>query len=434
MIDNFEKRAGAAYRKYASVARRYHYTFARPAVTRHGVPVALFLGNHSSGKSTLINWLVGGDPVQDTGVAPTDDGFTVLTYGEREEDVVGPAALARLPEEFRGLETFGDTLRHRFRLKIRARESLRGRILVDSPGMIDSAEGTVSRTYDFAGAVKCFANLSDMVFFLLDPEKPGTTGETVTVFSRCLTGMEYKLWVVLNKCDTLISVNDFARVYGTACWNLARILCTKDLPKIWTIYSGTERESPSAGMSFLDFNRQRKELQALLADMAPRRADNVFASVCADFEALSMRMRLVNYAVSQAGRAASLCFAYAAVLAVVLGLSAYWGLLVRFGSAPLAAAAGVVSGLVVMGLGHLVARPLARKARLQVADEIDEAYERLYAPRVAIARHDDLAQRWAAIRDETVATIRRARLDLPWFAESVRARLDRQIAQFRGRS
>ena len=44
-----------------------------------GLPNVLFLGNHSSGKSSFINHLLETD-VQKTGLAPTDDGFTILCH------------------------------------------------------------------------------------------------------------------------------------------------------------------------------------------------------------------------------------------------------------------------------------------------------------------------------------------------------------------
>ena len=46
-------------------------------------PVVLLLGNHSSGKSSFINYVLGRD-VQTTGVAPTDDGFTVIQPGTED--------------------------------------------------------------------------------------------------------------------------------------------------------------------------------------------------------------------------------------------------------------------------------------------------------------------------------------------------------------
>lgn len=428
---DFEDKANDAYVRYAPLAKRYYYTFDRPAVSKGGLPTALFIGNHSSGKSSLVNWIVGGESVQDTGVAPTDDGFTILQYGERDEDVAGPAALSRLAPEFRCLESFGPSFTNRLRLKVRARESLRDKILIDSPGMIDSAEGTVARDYDFSGVVRCFAKFCDLVFFLLDPEKPGTTGETVTVFSKCLTGMEYKLWVVLNKCDVLSSVNDFARVYGTTCWNLARILRTKDLPKIWTVYSGPEKESPSPGMSFLDFNRHRNELLAALRDMSARRADNVFASVRADFERLSLRMRLVNSVMARVRKVTATCCCYAVLASVAVGLSLGWALSTRLSSPWAYGALGFAGGALSLALLHLLCRMVRRSVRLHAADRLDRLYEELYRNRVTIGRHDDLAQRWEEIRVETAETIRKAPLCLPWFAERRRKELDRVIEAFR---
>ena len=44
----------------------------------------LVLGNYSSGKSTLINELLGED-IQKTGQAPTDDSFTVITQAPAEQ-------------------------------------------------------------------------------------------------------------------------------------------------------------------------------------------------------------------------------------------------------------------------------------------------------------------------------------------------------------
>ena len=46
-------------------------------------PMVVFLGNHSSGKSSFINHLIG-ENVQDASTAPMDDGFTLISYGERQ--------------------------------------------------------------------------------------------------------------------------------------------------------------------------------------------------------------------------------------------------------------------------------------------------------------------------------------------------------------
>lgn len=97
-------------------------------------------------------------------------------------------------------------------------------MMVDSPGMIDSP---VSRTgfsaydngpsssgrpeemgrrgsdstrgYDFEGVVRWFAERADVILLFFDPDKPGTTGETLSILTNSLPGMDHKLYIVLNK-------------------------------------------------------------------------------------------------------------------------------------------------------------------------------------------------------------------------------------------
>ncbi len=422
-LSAFEKLADAAYRRFTPIAQRYYYTFRRPSVTHGGVPSMVFLGNHSSGKSTLINWVLGGDAIQDSGLAPTDDGFTVLLYGETEEDICGPAALTRLPEEFHALETFGGSFLQHLKVKVRNRELLKTVTLIDTPGMIDSAEGTVSRTYDFEGVVRLFAEACDMVFFLFDPDKPGTTGETVSVFAKCLAGVEFKLRVLLNKCDAFSSLYDFARTYGTVCWNLARVLHTKDLPKIWTIYSGEEQTSTK--FDFTDLNRHRAEFQAVLRDASARRMDNVYSQALADFLGLSVRMRVMN---SVARKLVGFRTAFAACCCLFIaagGLFVWHVLSTRFGLGTVLTS--IATGLAV-GLGlfctHWLERLSERVMRISLARKADDIFAKEYRRELAVGTHENTRQHWAATRDETIDVIRDAPLRLPLFGEFWRKRLD----------
>ena len=423
----FEELSQKTYARFGKLAKAYHYNFSRTTVTKNGVPCMIFLGNHSSGKSSLINWLVGGDAVQDVGLAPTDDGFTILTYGETDEDICGPAAVARLPAEFADLEHFGNNFLQHLRIKVRNRPLLKSVTLIDSPGMIDTAEQTVSRSYDFEGIVRFLAGLCDMVFFMLDPDKPGTTGETVTVFSKCLGGMEAKLMVLFNKCDTASSLYDFARVYGNVCWNLARVLQTKDLPKIWTIYSGEERNSAEAGIPLADFNHQRGELRDVIVnDAAARRRDNVFSQTQRDFLGLSIRMRIVNRFVRTLNMRVALTLLGGALLAPIC----YFGisqLLPKIsGAGPVSAQIlGVLAALLVLGASFLLWRPVKQFTCLKLARDLDQMFEKEYRGELTVGTRDDLKQIWSSIRDATAKIIREALLEeLPFFGEFHRKRLD----------
>ena len=431
-MDKFEQKINKAYTRFASVAQSYYYTFSRPSVTVGGTPNVIFLGNHSSGKSSLVNWILGEPPVQDTGVAPTDDGFTVIMYGEQEEDVVGPAALARLPKEFSILEPLGPAFLQHLKIKVRNREALKHANFVDSPGMIDSAAATSPRDYDFDGAVKRLAQLCDIVFFLFDPEKPGTTGETVNVFANCLKGVEFKLRVLLNKCDAFTSMYDFARAYGTLCWNLSRVLRTKDLPKIFTTYSGAERE-PAANMDFADFNRHRAELTATFGALDARRTDSVFAAAYNDFACLSMRMRVVDNAAGKirkrtayhllVGSATALLTGSLTALATAAALDAN---LFDLSARGLIAwiAGGTVAALACLAASAW-SRISVRKLRAALAQKVDDIFTEEHRTQTAIGTYDDLCQRWNAIRAETADIIDHAPLALPFFAKHKRAAIDK---------
>merc|ERR1712151_1219932 len=143
------------------------------------LPFVFLVGNHSSGKSSFVNYLLGRN-IQTSGVAPTDDRFTVISPGPNDTDQDGPALIGDPDMGFAPLRQFGPTLIHHTQLKIR--NDLRDDInfmLIDSPGMIDSPTSVNDdRGYDFPGVVKWFAERADVVLLFFDPDKPGTTGET----------------------------------------------------------------------------------------------------------------------------------------------------------------------------------------------------------------------------------------------------------------
>lgn len=426
---DFEVRADELYRTSADIARCYYYSFTRPSVTCGGTPNVIFLGNHSAGKSTLINWILGGEKVEDVGLAPTDDAFTVIRYGETEEEALGPAALSRLPEEFKRLELFGSAFLDHLHVKIRRREILRNVTLIDSPGMIDAAEGTVDRTYDFPGVVQQFTDLCDIVFFLLDPDKPGTTGETVNVFAKCLRDISFKLRVLLNKCDSFTGMYDFARTYGTVCWNLARVLHTKDLPKILTIYSGEERTGANPTFDFSDFNRHRRDFLGLIANAAARRRDNVFSQVLTDFLGLSTRMCVLNHVARRLMRFTALSCVAAALVTATCAFMTYFLMTYRFSCRSfLAWGVAILAGGVVGFLAYWCHRITRRLFRIALARRVDAIFASEFQQKIVAGTHDNVNQPWLAIREETADIVREAPLRLPFFGEWKRRKTERAAA------
>ena len=88
--------------------------------THEAIDPVRYLGNHSSGKSSFINYVLG-RAVQTAGVAPTDDCFTIIAPGPVDRDQDGPAAVTgQVDWGFASLRQFGPTLLHHTVLKVRA--------------------------------------------------------------------------------------------------------------------------------------------------------------------------------------------------------------------------------------------------------------------------------------------------------------------------
>ncbi len=223
------------------IACKYHAPAEQIQSNNTLYPFVLVLGNHSSGKSSFINYLLK-RKVQATGVAPTDDNFTIIGHGMEDVDRNGPALVGDPDLGFQGLESFGSVLVNHTQLKIRSDIAIKDFMIVDSPGMIDSpmhnnghVDATMDRGYNFEQVIRWYAERADVILLTFDPEKPGSTGETLSILTTSLVGLDHKLFIILNKADQFRKIHDFARAYGSLCWNLSKVIPRKDLPRIYTM-------------------------------------------------------------------------------------------------------------------------------------------------------------------------------------------------------
>jgi hypothetical protein len=225
------------------ISERYHGLTEQINSKNTMYPFVLLLGNHSSGKSSFINHILK-RKVQTTGVAPTDDNFTIIGPGETDLDRNGPALIGDPDLGLSGLKAFGQVLVNHTQLKVRSNVAIKDFMVVDSPGMIDSpvTEKTPSagpvgldRGYNFEGVCRWYAERADVILLFFDPDKPGTTGETLSILTTALVGLDHKLYIILNKADQFHRIHDFARAYGSLCWNLSKVIPRKDLPRIHTM-------------------------------------------------------------------------------------------------------------------------------------------------------------------------------------------------------
>ena len=87
-----------------------------------------------------------------------------------------------------------------------------GRSLTDASNSGSTSQAVMDRGYDFQGVVRWFAERADVVLLFFDPDKPGTTGETLSILLHSLGGMDHKLLIVLNKADQFKKVSLSAMV------------------------------------------------------------------------------------------------------------------------------------------------------------------------------------------------------------------------------
>jgi len=281
------------------------------------MPFVLLLGNHSSGKSSFINYLLG-RKVQTTGVAPTDDGFTVIAPGEQDVDRDGASFVGDPSLGFSALRAFGPSFLSHLVLKVRCELEISQLMLIDSPGMIDSPSlqrssplseampmhasenrQLAERGYDFLGVTKWLAEHADVILLFFDPDKPGTTGETLECLTTSLPTSEHKLHIIMNKVDQFVHIHDFARAYGSLCWNLSKVIPRKDLPRIYTMFlpltALNDRAQASArvgasplSVALKELEQTREEVLRAVHSAPERRIDNLITQ--AHDEAALLRM------------------------------------------------------------------------------------------------------------------------------------------------
>jgi GTP-binding protein EngB required for normal cell division len=350
-------------------------------------PQVLMLGNHSSGKSTFVNHLLGVE-VQKTGVAPTDDNFTIITYGPHETDRDGPAVVSNPDLPYEGLRHFGDQLVSHIRLKLQPADLLRTVTLVDSPGMIDAAKEENGRGFDFPGVVRWFAERSDLVMIFFDPDKPGTTGETLQVFKESLNGIDHKLLIVLNKMDQCQNLHDFARAYGALCWNLGKVIPRKDLPMIYNTFVPLEGK-PRSDLPMDDFEKARGDLIEELRRAPTRRMDNQITQMQAFAERLRLHAFVIDEAAKQFRRSRRRAYTFLVFLFGGLGAGAFVsGLIVAL---PVLA----VIAIVALALVQLVFLPHKKK---RIIKQFDEIFEGLHDRELLVRdRAEDLRAMWEEV-------------------------------------
>ena len=265
-------------KKIAPLFSKYDMDFTSLESGMKWKPIVLIIGNYSSGKSTLINEIVGAD-IQRTGQAPTDDAFTVITTegNGRLEEVPGSTLIndERLP--FMKFKKYGERLTSHLCLKNISSPIFENMAIIDSPGMLD-ATTEKDRGYDYMEVLGEFAKMADLIVLMFDPHKAGTIKETYSAIRNTLPEKsgEDRIIFVMSRIDECDNISDLVRSYGTLCWNMSQMTGRKDIPHIYLTYSpDVANASKVADL----WPQERKELMAKISAAPDLRMNHILEDV-----------------------------------------------------------------------------------------------------------------------------------------------------------
>jgi hypothetical protein len=225
-------------------------------------PTVLLLGQYSTGKTSMIEYLVGKPvPGAHTGPEPTTDRFVAVMHGEVDRTIPGHAAASETHLPFHSLQQHGSAFLSKFEIAEMDSELLESVTIIDSPGVLSGEKQRGNRGYDYASVKKHFADRADRILLLFDCSKLDISDEFEEVV-KSLDGNHDKVRCLLNKADQ-VAPQELFRVYGALLWSLGKVVNT---PEVLRVFVGSMWAEPylHEDMSEL-FNLER---QSVVDDLA----------------------------------------------------------------------------------------------------------------------------------------------------------------------
>lgn len=197
-------------------------------------PMVLIVGQHSTARTTFIQYLLECEPpAAYLNADPITDHFITLSFDEKERTIPGNALVDDPKHQFRSLASFGNAFLNRFQCSTVNSAFLQNLTIVDTPGILSDENRNNDRGYDFIGVLKWFAERVDRIVILFDSRKLDISEE----FRRSidvLDDYDEKIRIVLNVTD-ITDHGELMRVYGALMWSLGRVLSS---PEVAHVYIG----------------------------------------------------------------------------------------------------------------------------------------------------------------------------------------------------
>lgn len=206
-------------------------------------PLISVLGTFSAGKSSFINSYLG-MKLQDTGNQAVDDRFTVISYSSDEASRTLPGIALdgdprfpfyQISEEIEQVsQGEGSKIDNYLQMKVVPSESLRGKILIDSPGFdADEQRKSTLKLTDH------IIDLSDLVLVLFDARHP-EPGAMQDTLEHLVKGAQRrndssKFLFILNQIDTSAKEDNLESI--VASWQKALVQCGLSTGRFYVMFN-----------------------------------------------------------------------------------------------------------------------------------------------------------------------------------------------------
>jgi len=240
------------------------------------LPMVLMIGQYSTGKSSLIKYLLRQDfPGIRVGPEPTTDRFIIVSGGDGSHTVPGHALVMDSGRQFAPLSKFGSSFLNRLELSSCSSPVLSGMSIIDTPGILSGEKQRIDRGYDFAGVVEWFAERVDRILLLFDAHKLDISDE----FRSCIEvmrGHEDKIRIVLNKAD-MVDHQELMRVYGALMWSLGKVFGTPEVARVYigSFWDSAPRYELNEGLFYAEEQDLFQDLHSLTRNSTLRKLNDL---------------------------------------------------------------------------------------------------------------------------------------------------------------
>jgi len=222
--------------------------------------MVMFIGNHSAGKSSFINYYVGEPGLLKENIAMETAEVTFITNG-KVNNLWQPEATRRhypflqitqsdmnssKKEEYCGLQTCFE--KHVRTIISTSQDRLFPFIdLVDTPGMHDGA--TLCLEYDVGKTIKYLADFADLVIVFLDPDKQALVKCTMNAVRSLQEKNCQKMHYFITRADTMNSEDDRVRIVQQASSEITKIVKDTHRLKLFTMFIPGKTEKATQAKS-----------------------------------------------------------------------------------------------------------------------------------------------------------------------------------------